>query len=69
MIWLVKYKFKNWTEHESTSDLIGQPVTDDQKIERAKKILDLYAANPTDPIIYEGKLIELPMIKKLQKLI
>ena len=39
------------------------------EIERAIKILDMYAADPINPIIYEGKLIELPMIKKLQKLV
>ena len=41
----------------------------DEEIERAKKILNLYASNPSNPIIFEGKLIELPMIKKLQKLV
>jgi (S)-citramalyl-CoA lyase len=40
-----------------------------EEIERAKKILNLYATNPSNPIIFEGKLIELPMIKKLQKLV
>ena len=39
------------------------------EIERAIKILGMYAADPINPIIYEGKLIELPMIKKLQKLV
>lgn len=36
--WLVQYKFKNWTEHETTPELIGQPVTDEQKIQRAESI-------------------------------
>jgi (S)-citramalyl-CoA lyase len=39
------------------------------EIERAQKILEMYLADPHKPIVYEGKLIELPMIKKLQKLI
>ena len=37
-IWLVKYKFKNWTVHKTNPALIGQPVTDDQKKDRAKSI-------------------------------
>jgi (S)-citramalyl-CoA lyase len=58
------------TKHQSQINTIRSVFSPSQmEIERAKKILDLYAANPTDPIIYEGKLIELPMIKKLQKLI
>ena len=32
--WLVKYKFRNWTEHSSN----GAPVTDDEREERAKEI-------------------------------
>lgn len=39
------------------------------EIERAQKIIKMYEADPHKPIVYEGKLIELPMIKKLQKLI
>jgi hypothetical protein len=36
--WLVKYKFQNWKTHESSPDLIGQPVTDEQKKCRAEII-------------------------------
>jgi len=36
--WLVKYKFKNWDVHRSDPVLFGQPVTEDQKIHRAKEI-------------------------------
>lgn len=36
--WLVKYKFKNWTKHETTPALLGQPVTQEQKEESAGKI-------------------------------
>lgn len=32
--WLVRYKFKDWITHSKT----GKPVTDEEKIERAKKI-------------------------------
>lgn len=36
--WLVKYKFKNWTIHETTSALLRQPVTEEQKVKRAGEI-------------------------------
>ena len=32
--WLVQYKFKDWSTHSST----GEPVTTDQKTERAEEI-------------------------------
>jgi citrate lyase beta subunit len=38
------------------------------EIERAEKILAMFAKDPSRPIVYEGKLIELPMIKKLRQL-
>lgn len=38
--WLVKYKFKNWETHNTTPALLGTPVTEDQKIERAQAIAD-----------------------------
>jgi hypothetical protein len=36
--WLVGFKFKNWDIHETTPELKGQPVTLDQKVEKAKDI-------------------------------
>lgn len=36
--WLVKYKFKNWTHHETTPELIGTEVTEEQKIHRAESL-------------------------------
>ncbi|MCX6251614.1 MAG: serine dehydrogenasease [Bacteroidetes bacterium] len=36
--WLVQYKFKNWTKHESNPKLLGQTVTVEQKINRAEGI-------------------------------
>jgi len=36
--WLVKFKFKNWTEHRTDPNKLGQPVTDDEKLARAKDI-------------------------------
>lgn len=43
--WLVKYKFKNWDTHRTTSKLIGTPVTSDQKIKRAEEIADKLSDN------------------------
>ena len=34
----MQYKFKNWTQHESNTDKIGQPVTEEEKKKRAKEI-------------------------------
>ncbi len=34
--WLVKYKFRNWNRHRST----GEPVTEEEKRNRAKKIAE-----------------------------
>lgn len=36
--WLVQYKFKNWDEHKTDINLIGELVTVDQKIQRAEEI-------------------------------
>lgn len=36
--WLVKYKFKDWETHGTTPELLGQPVTEQQKEERAADI-------------------------------
>jgi len=36
--WLVKYKFKNWDTHKSNPDLIGKPVTPEQKVKRVEEI-------------------------------
>lgn len=38
--WLVKYKFKNWTEHKTTASILGTAVTSEQKEDRAKEIAD-----------------------------
>ena len=39
--WLSTYKFKNWHTHSST----GDPVTDDDKKQRAKEIADVLSDN------------------------
>ena len=36
--WLVKYKFKNWDVHHTDQAKIGQPVTNEEKIQRADEI-------------------------------
>jgi len=43
--WLVKYKFKNWNVHRTNPDLIGKPVSEDQKINRASEIADHLSDN------------------------
>jgi hypothetical protein len=36
--WLVRYKFKNWTEHQSDGENKGKQVTDQEKEVRAEEI-------------------------------
>lgn len=36
--WLVKYKFKNWTKHETNPALPGKPVTQEEKEKKAGDI-------------------------------
>ncbi len=36
--WLVKFKFKNWATHRTDHGKLGQPVTNDEKVARAKEI-------------------------------
>jgi hypothetical protein len=36
--WLVKYKFKNWSRHETNVKILGQPVTKEEKEKRAIEI-------------------------------
>jgi hypothetical protein len=43
--WLVKYKFKNWDKHRTNPALVGQDVTEDEKIIRAKDIADKLSDN------------------------
>ncbi len=37
--------------------------------ERARAILSMFEADPTRPLVYEGKLIELPSVKRLQRMV
>jgi hypothetical protein len=43
--WLVSYKFKEWTEHKSDPMKIGQPVSDEEKQQRAEEIADMLGNN------------------------
>jgi Serine dehydrogenase proteinase len=38
--WLVRYKFKNWSTHQTNPELLGQEVTEEQKEQRAREIAD-----------------------------
>src|SRR5690606_41547167 len=43
--WLVKYKFKNWNEHNTNADKLGHPVTPTEKEERAEEIAEQLSDN------------------------
>jgi citrate lyase beta subunit len=38
------------------------------EIERARTIVSLFRADPTRPLVFEGKLVELPEIKRLERI-
>jgi len=38
------------------------------EIEKARRIVQLFDADPTRPLVFEGKLIELPTIKRLRRI-
>ncbi len=43
--WLVKFKFKNWYVHNTNPEKKGQPVTQEEKEERAEEIADKLGDN------------------------
>ena len=43
--WLVKYKFKSWTEHRSNPKKLNKPVTVREKEKRASEIAELLSDN------------------------
>lgn len=43
--WLVKYKFKNWSQHRTDPAKIGNAVTEDEKVERAQEIAGHLSSN------------------------
>lgn len=57
--WLVKYKFKNWTQHRTTNP--GSPVTVEEREERAKEI----AGNLMDNKMWHshGRMIDINTLK------
>lgn len=62
--WLVNYKFKNWTTHRTNPDLLNQPVTDEQKISRAKEIAEALSDN--NKWKYHGRPINIQALKDLR---
>ena len=38
------------------------------EVARARRIVELFRSDPTRPLVYEGKLIELPAVKKLERI-
>lgn len=43
--WLVKFKFKDWSNHQTNPDLLNQPVSVLEKEQRANEIADLLSNN------------------------
>jgi len=43
--WLVEYKWKDWTTHQTTPAMIGQPVTEQQKKDRAEEVAEKLGNN------------------------
>lgn len=39
------------------------------EVERARRIVEMFREDPTKPLVFEGKLVELPTIKKLQRMV
>jgi (S)-citramalyl-CoA lyase len=39
------------------------------ELDRARRIVEMFRQDPTKPLVYEGKLVELPSIKKLQRMV
>lgn len=62
--WLVKYKFKNWSEHRTDPDKLGNTVTDDEKIQRAKEIGDALSDNKIWK--FHGRPINIEALKDLR---
>ena len=43
--WLVKYKFKNWTKHQTTFEILNTEVTQEQKLQMAEEIADALSSH------------------------
>lgn len=64
--WLVEYKFKDWETHQTTPSRIGQPVTQQEKEERAEDIASLLGNNKTWHS--HGRMISLATLQSLLRL-
>lgn len=64
--WLVEYKFKDWTLHRSPGPSQGQPVTEEEKAERAQTI----AAQLGDNHLWHshGRMIGIGTLSKVLRL-
>jgi (S)-citramalyl-CoA lyase len=54
---------KHASQIQAITDIFTPRPTE---IERARKILELFAVDPAKPLVFEGKLIELPTIRRLR---
>ena len=64
--WLVKYKFQNWSVHRTNPSKKGQPVTDDEKRERARQIAE--QLNDTSLWHSHGRSIGVEALKDILRL-
>jgi (S)-citramalyl-CoA lyase len=56
-------------KHASQVETIRAAFTPgEQEIARARAIVALYEADPTRPLVFEGKLVELPTVKRMQRI-
>ncbi len=64
--WLVEYKFSDWVAHQTTPSKLGQPVTLEEKEERAEEIARLLGDNK----IWHshGRMISAITLRKVLKL-
>lgn len=61
--WLVKYKFKNWSVHETTAAIKGKPVTSKEKEKRAEEIAN--RLNKSDEWNSHGRPINIDQLKEM----
>jgi hypothetical protein len=61
--WLVKYKFKNWNTHQTTPTLLNQPVTPEEKVQKAEHIANML--NKNDEWNSHGRPINVERLKDL----
>jgi len=64
--WLVKYKFRAWTHHRTNAKKKGQPVTEEEKRERAREIAQ--KLNDTSLWHSHGRSIGVESLKQILRL-